>query len=59
MTDEERKDVENLIEKVENDFKDYLDVSNRIGLAKSVIDKRTDFFLDDLSRLYKKLNKCL
>ena len=57
MTDEERKDVENLIEKVENDFKDYLDVSHRIGLAKSVIDKRTDFFLDELSRLYKKINK--
>jgi len=57
MTDEERKDVENLIEKVEKDFKDYLDVSHRIGLAKSVIDQRTDFFLDDLSRLYKKLNK--
>ena len=57
MTDEERKDVENLIEKVEKDFKDYLDVSQRIGLAKSVIDERTDFFLDDLSRLYKKINK--
>ena len=57
MTDEERKDVENLIEKVEKDFKDYLEVSRRIGLAKSVIDKRTDFFLDDLSRLYKKINK--
>jgi len=38
-------------------LKDYLDVSRRIGLAKSVIDKRTDFFLDDLSRLYKKINK--
>jgi len=57
MTDEERKDVENLIEKVEKDFKDYLEVSRRIGLAKSVIDKRTDFFLDDLSRLFKKINK--
>ena len=57
MTDEERQDVENLIEKVEKDFKDYLDVSQRIGLPQSVIDDRTNFFLDDLSRLYKKINK--
>ena len=55
MTDEERQDVENLIEKVEKDFKDYLDVSHRIGLPQSVIDDRTNFFLDDLSRLYKKI----
>ena len=57
MTDEERQDIENLIEKVEKDFKDYLDVSHRIGLPQSVIDDRTNFFLDDLSRLYKKINK--
>ena len=51
----EREDIENQIEREEKELRDYMKVSPILGLPKNVIDKRIDFYLDNLARLYKKL----
>ena len=58
MASSEKKDIENQIEKLKKDLQDYLKIIHKIGVEQSVIDKRTDIFLDDLSRLLKELEKC-
>ena len=58
MTSSEKKEIENQIEKLKKDFQDYLKIIHKMGVEQRVIDKRTDIFLDDLSRLLKELEKC-
>jgi len=53
MPDKERKDIEYQIEREEKEFREYMSVCHKIGLPQSVIDKRIDFHLDNLSRLFK------
>ena len=58
MASSEKKEIENQIEKLKKDFQDYLKIIHKMGVEQRVIDKRTDIFLDDLSRLLKEFEKC-
>jgi hypothetical protein len=51
----EKEEVEYLIEKEKNELRDYLRICHNIGLPQTVIDKRIDFYLDNLSIYFKQL----
>ena len=55
MAEKEREGVEYLNEKEKNELRDYLRICHRIGLPQTVIDKRIDFYLDNLSIYFKQL----
>ena len=55
MVEKEREEIEYLIEKEKNELRDYLRICHRIGLPQTVIDKRIDFYLDNLSIYLKQL----
>jgi len=57
MPEKEKKDIEYLIEKDKKEMSDYISVCHKIGLPQSVIDKRLDFYLDNLSMRLKKLKE--
>jgi uncharacterized metal-binding protein len=51
--DEVKKDIERL----KKEMVDYLNLSSLIELEEAVRRKRIDIYLDDLSKLMKKLNE--
>jgi len=55
MAEKEREEVEYQIEKEKNELRDYLRICHKIGLPQTVIDKRIDFYLDNLSAYIKQL----
>jgi len=55
MAEKDREEVEYQIEKEKNELRDYLRICQKIGLPQTVIDKRIDFYLDNLSTYLKHL----
>jgi len=55
MLEKERKEVEYQIERQKKEIREYVEICHEIGLPQSVIDKRIDFYLDNLSINLKKL----
>jgi len=57
MSENKREDVEYKIERVKKTIREYTEVCHSIGLTQDEIDKRIDFWLDDLSRYLKELEQ--
>ena len=51
------KDVELKIERLKKELADYLRLSSRIKINEKTRQKRIDIYLDDLSKLLRKLNQ--
>ncbi|MDR2042734.1 MAG: hypothetical protein LBP98_10570 [Tannerella sp.] len=52
-----KDEVKKEIERLKKEMNDYLKISSIIRLDEKVKQKRIDFYLDDLSKLIKKLNE--
>jgi hypothetical protein len=53
----DKDEVKKEIERLKKEMIDYLNLSSLIELKEAVIRQRIDIYLDDLSKLMKKLNE--
>jgi hypothetical protein len=52
----EKNEVKREIERLKREMRDYLNLSKLIGIDEKTIEKRVNIYLEDLSKLMRKLN---